>query len=1196
MRMYLTGFEDSVVLRFATMDLVRNQWRTFTYEVDTAGAYTPLPTGSPTTINVLAVNVEENSNRQPIPYRIPPGIERVQELSNNGVNLLQNEQAMSLQINNLEKHDSRAVFKTLNLDLREYGKLDMFIHAESGLKQSPQLQNGQVAAIIRIGQDFLDNYYEVKIPLQITQFNIAATAEQIWPDSNNLNLILNDLIQLKIRRDGKTSNIAGYYSELIGNRTYALKGNPNLGEVQGILIAIENETTNTISTEVWVNELRLSQINDHGGHAALARVDMQLADLGTLSVSANTYSYGFGSIDQQINQRAKNDMSQFDAALNIDAGKLLPHKMGVTIPVYASINKTILTPEYDPYDLDILYTDKLKLAGNKSDSVKKAAADITTIKTINFTNVRFGQNGSKPRLWSISNFDFSYSYTEFDETNPLILFNNVKKYRGGFGYTYNASSKFKEPFKNLIKNKSAWLAPIKDINYNFIPSLISFRTDINRQYGIFVPRIVNTYDSKVEQVDTTYDKFFTFDRYYDLRWDLTRSLNLDFSATAFATVDEPYGQLNTKEKKDSVRQNFFHAGRNTLYQQHGTLSYNIPLAKIPALDWITARYSYMTSYNWIGASLLAVNLGNTIENTQQNNLTGEFDFTHLYSKSKFLNAVNQASSGEENQNGNTNANPNSTIQPPKPKSQVIRDSAGNKLKGFEKRHALQKWRQQKRDYRKQQRQNKEEGAMNGAEKIAGQLLTMVKHASVSYNTNYDSRVPGITTGTGVLGQNQATNQPGFGYIFGKQPDTTWLNQKAKEGVITRDSLFNLLYTQDYQQQINLTAQVEPIREFNVDVNIQKTFSKNYSELYKNLSPIPEVDSFQHLNPMAGGGFSVSYISFQTLFRKSDPNQISQTFQEFQNSRIIIANRLAKANKYWIDSGSKRTVDGFPLGYGRYQQDVLLPAFIAAYTGKDPNTVSLINESGSGIKSNPFSGIHALPNWRLTYTGLTRIPALSDIFSNITITHGYNSTFSQNSFTSALLYYDPLHLGQPAFLDTVSGNYIPFYLIPNLTIQEQFAPLIGFDITTTDQTSLRFEYAKSRQLSLSLYDYQLSEVRSSSVTFGGTYRRKGVDMPFKLPFIKAKPGQTDLNVTLDLSLRNDLQTNSRLDQPTAYSTGGQKTISIQPSFDYLINNRIDLKFYFDQQRIIPYISTSAPIINTRAGIELRISIAPTTPGQ
>jgi len=1183
MRMYMTGFEDSVVvLRFATLDLVRNQWRTFTYNVDTVGAYAPVTSNS--SINVLAVNVEENSNRQPIPYVIPPGIERVQELSNNGVNLLQNEQAMSLQINNLEKKTSRAVFKTLDLDLRQYGQMDMFIHAESGLKQSPPLANGNVDAVIRIGQDFLDNYYEVKIPLQITQFG-STTAEQIWPDSNNLNLALNDLVQLKLRRDSKNYPITGYYTEAVGNRNYSVKGNPNLGDVQGILIAIENETTNTISTEVWVNELRLSKIDEKGGYAALGRVDMQLADLGTLTASANTYSYGFGSIDQQISQRALDNMFQYDAALNLDLGKLTPQKLGFSIPVYASINKTILTPEYDPYDLDVLYRDKLNMTNNR-DSVKKAATDITTIKTVNFTNVRFGQPGAKTRLWSISNFDFSYSYTEFDETNPTVLKNDIKKYHGGLGYTFNAPSKFKEPFKNVIKNHSAWLAPIRDFNFNYVPSLLSVRYDINRQYGIFIPRIVDTYDSKIERVDTTYDKYFTMDRYYNLRWDFTRSLNLDFSAIANARIDEPYGQLDTKAKKDTVEENFFQAGRNTMYQQHATISYNIPFSKLPITDWINAHYSYTTTYSWTGASLLAVSLGNIIQNSQQNSLTGEFDFPRLYSKSKFFNAVSQPSD-----NTNNVANPNDSIQPPKPRAEILKDSAGNKLKGFEKRNALQKWRQQKRDYKKQQRKNKEQGQMNGAVKVAGQLITMVKHVSVSYNTGYDSRVPGITTGTGYLGQNQASNQPGYDYIFGRQPDSNWLNQKAREGVITKDSLFNLVYTQDYQQQINITGQLEPFREFNVDLNFQKTFSKNYSELFKNISSDPTNDNFSHLSPLAGGGFSVSYISFQTLFKKSNPNEVSQTFQKFQDDRIIIAKRLANANSYWDKTFQG---DGFPTGYGRYQQDVLLPSFIAAYTEKDPNSIPLINQDNSSIKANPFNGIHALPNWRLTYTGLTRIPALANVFSNITITHGYNSTFSMNSFTSSLLYYDPLHLGQPAFIDPISGNYIPYFLIPNLTIQEQFAPLIGIDVTTNNQTALRFEYAKSRQLSLSLYDYQLSEVSSSSVTFGGTYRKHGVDLPFKFPFIKAKPGQTDLNVTLDLALRNDLQTNSRLDQPTAYSTGGQKTISIQPSFDYLINNRIDLKFYFDQQRIIPYISTSAPITNTRAGIELRISIAPPGP--
>ena len=1187
-RMYLTDFEDTTtVLRFASLDLVRNQWRTFTYKLDTVGSYTQI---TPNNIDVLAVNVEENSSREPIPYKIPPGIERVQTLGNNGVNLLQNEQSMSLKLTNLALHDSRAVFKTLNLDLRQYGEMSMFIHAEPTGTSISSLKSNDLTAVIRVGQDFLNNYYEIRIPLQLTDPRLGATAtpEQIWPDSNNLDIRLNDLVQLKLRRNSTPGGwpVDKIYREISGTKTISVYGNPNLGEVHGFLIGIENNATGIVSpvdAEVWVNELRLSHIDENGGWAALGRVDMQLADLGTLSLSANTYTQGFGTIEQKANERARNNMLQYDAALNIDLGRLLPKNSGITIPVYASINKTILTPEYDPYDLDVKYKYKLANAGDKKDSIKNVALDETTIKTINFTNVRFGQNAKKQRLWNISNFDFSYSFTQFEQTNPLILLNNVRKHRAGFGYTYNTTSKYYEPFKRLIKNKSQWLGLIRDINFNPAPSLISFRADINRQFGSYTPRIVNTYDSKVEQVDTTYDKYFTFDRYYNLRWDLTRSFNFDFSATNFARVDEPLGLLDTKAKKDSVRENFFKGGRNTLYQQRAVFSYNVPLAKLPLTDWINVRYNYTTTYNWIGASLLAYNLGNTIENSQQNALTGEFDFAKLYSKSKWLNKLSQPKEEGDNLD-NTNKPGGDTTIIIKPRADVIKG-----LKGHDKKVALRKWRAQKRLKRKQDRQNKEVTGPSGIARAGVQVVTMVKRVSVNYSEDYNSRVPGYTDSTKILGQNWSSMQPGLDYVFGKQPDTTWLNKKAREGVITKDSTFNLMYAQSFSQRLSLTAQLEPVKEFVIDVSLSKTFSKDYTELFKDTTGTG--NNFGHLGPYAGGGFSVSYISYQTLFKKYKPTEVSETFNKFQNYRKVIADRLAQSNQYWKNANSPRTADGYPLGYGRYAQDVLIPAFLAAYTDKDPNSISLVKESNPNIKSNPFSGIKPLPNWQITYTGLSKIPAVANVFSNITLSHGYNSTLSMNSFTSALLFADPYHYGVPAFIDTVSGNYIPFFLVPNITIQEQFSPLFGIDVTTSSQANLRFEFKKSRQLSLSLIDYQLSEVRSTEWTFGGSLRKHGVKLPFKIPFVKESENGNDINFSLDLAMRDDVQSNSRLDQANAYSTGGQKVISIRPAIDYVVNNRIDMKFYFDQQRTKPYISTSAPVTNTRAGLQLRISLAP-----
>lgn len=1196
-RLYLTDFEDSVVIRLARLDLVRNTWRQFTFNIDTTGSYTPVNNNTGTVINTLAVNLEENSSRQPVNYIMPPGIERVQILSNNGVNLQQNEQAMSLKINNLLTGDARGVFKTLNLDIRRYGKLSMFIHAESVPGQRT-IKDNEMNAIIRIGQDFLNNYYEIKIPLKITPPGTYTRGqeEKVWPVENNLDFSLRSLIDLKLKRNNAGISVSNIYRQVLDNKTISILGNPNLGEVRGILVAIENPFKPDgapVFTEVWMNELRLSQLDENGGWAALGRVDLTLADLGTVTVSANTHTQGFGTIEQRVNERAKDNLLQFDAAANIDAGKLVPKKARLSLPVYASINRTILTPQFDPYDLDIKYKEKLNNAPkDKRDSIKNAAVDQTTIKTINFTNVKILPGGSRPGLFKISNFDFNYSFSQITQTSPVILQNSVTKQRGGFGYTYVDQSKFIEPFKKIIRTQTPWLALFRDFNFNLKPSFLSFRADINRQFGEFIPRIVNTIDSKVERVDTTYDKYFTFDRFYAMRWDLSRSLNLDFNATNNARIDEPYGRLDTKAKKDTVRENFFKGGRNTLYQQKATLNYNIPLNKFPLTDWINARYSYGTSYNWIGASRLAISLGNTIENSQENSLNAQFNFASLYNKSKWLRALDNIPPPKPKPDPNKPADVKDTKKQnalgatiPE-KAEVIKG-----LKGKKKREALRKWRKMKRDARIAERLLKanQPTELNGFTRTVGKMITMVRNVNLQYAENYRSRLPGYMDSTQALGENFRSMAPGLDYVFGRQPDSNWLNKKAAQGLITRDSSFNFLFRQSFEQRFSITAQLEPIRELIIDVNLDKSFTKEYSELFKDTIGN---GTLRHLNPLASGGFSVSYIAFNTLFGSQNPNEISETFKTFQNNRQVISKRVAEQNPYWqaLPAGQKFTSDGYATGYGRYAQDVLVPAFIAAYTKKDPNSIALIRQSNPGISFNPFGGILPKPNWKLTYTGLSKFPALASIFSNIVITHGYNGNLSMNSFNSALLYQDPFRFNAPSFIDTVSGNYIPFFLVPNITMKESFEPLLGIDVTTVDQLNLKFEYRKSRQLSLSLIDYQLSESRSTEWTFGAGLRKKGVNLPFKLPGANSKKLQNDLNVRLDLSMRDVATSNSRLDQANAYGTGGQKEISIQPSIDYVLNNRINIKLFFDQRKVIPYISTSAPITNTRAGVNVRISLA------
>jgi len=528
------------------------------------------------------------------------------------------------------------------------------------------------------------------------------------------------------------------------------------------------------------------------------------------------------------------------------------------------------------------------------------------------------------------------------------------------------------------------------------------------------------------------------------------------------------------------------------------------------------------------------------------------DFTRLYNKSKWLRAIDQPRQPSQNA-----------------KNTFADSSSKNKTPSKKNPNALPE--------------------VGGLGRIIGKLFTSIKSVNATVSQNSHTRLPGYTDSTQMLGQNFKSMAPGFDFILGKQPDTTWLNNAAKKGLITRDSTFNDLFVQSFDQKISFSAQLSPVRDLTIDLNIDKTFSKNFTETFKDTTGTG--NHFSHLSPYIQGGFNVSYIALNTLFGKYDPNQVSSTFLKFQDYRQALSNRLGGINTYNKLAGNPTSADGYALGYGRYSVDVLVPAFIAAYTGQDPNKVSLIRQNNSNIKSNPFRNILPKPNWRITYNGLGRIKGLDKIFTNFSITHAYNASLGMNSFTSALIYQDVSRYGYPSFIDTVSNNYIPFFLIPNITIQEQFSPLIGLDMTFTNQLSLKFEYVKQRQLSLSLIDYQLSEVRSTEYTFGGGFRKRGLKLPFKVPFSKTDTKKLDneINFRLDFTVRDNVTSNSRLDQNSAFATNGSREVTISPTIDYYISNRINVKLYFDQRRVNPYISSSPPTVDTRAGVQVRISL-------
>ncbi|MDO6429710.1 cell surface protein SprA [Flavitalea sp. BT771] len=1145
-RMYLTGFEDTaVVCRFAKLELVRNSWRSFNYVIDTTGNYTLLPTSN-TVFNVTAVNIEQNSSRTPIAYVSPPGVRRQQELSNNNVNLLLNEQAMSLQICDLKQYDVRGVYKTTALDLRRYGTMDMFVHAEAA-GTGYVLSDYDLSAVVRIGSDFVSNYYEIKIPLKKTLAG-ATLDTDVWPEVNDLNLSLQRLIQLKINRNSHgTSNL--YYKETDANgKSYAILGNPNLGAVQAIFLGVQNvNNVSPVCTEVWFNELRLTDISQKGGWAAVGKVDIKLADLGTMNVSGSIRTAGFGAIDQSTNERSLDNNSQFDAATNLELGKLLPKKAAMSVPLYAGITKTTSTPQYDPFDLDIKLKDKVNgTPAAQKDSVKEQAVDQTTVTTVNLTNVHKNNTSGKPqKIWSVENFNVSYSYNRSEHHSPLAVEDELITNKATLAYNYTHTAKYWQPFRK-IKARTPWLALIRDFNLNPVPSVLGFQANVVRQFGAYRSRNIG---GPKDILPETYNKFFTFDRLYTLRWDLTRSLSVDFTATNRAWVDEDSGRLDKAARK-RMWSNFWKGGRTILYMQSANATYTLPLSKIPALDWTTVRAGYSSTYTWTGASQLATYLGNSIQNTQQRTLLADLDFTRLYSKWKLLGRLDQAGAAQ-----------------PKPPA-AGKDTGRNKQPTFQRPVPELK------------------GVARGLAKV----LTSLKHITFNYSDNSSSAIYGFLDSTKVLGMNLRDNQPGWGYVFGARPDTNFINKLGRKRLLTQDTTFNNQNIITYSQRITATATLEPVRDLHVSITFDKTFGKNYSELYKDTS---FGSGYSRLNPYMAGTFSISFISFNTLFEKYKPNELSSTFQKFENYRSVISQRLGSINKY---TGGLVGSDGYALGYGKYAQDVLIPAFIAAYTGKSPSTIALLNESGgSNVTSNPFSGYLPKPNWSISYTGLSRIPGLNKIFTSFNITNTYTSTLSMNSFNSQLNYQDPLGYGQPGFIDSISGNFVPYYQVPNITISEQFAPLLDVDMQFVNQLQAKVGYSKSRQLSLSLIDFQLSETHSTEITIGAGIRRRGVPLPFKMKMPGAKAAsnklQNDLTLRLDFSIRDNATSSSYLDQNASLPTGGQRVVTISPSIDYVLNNRINLKLYFDERRTTPKISTTPPITTIKGGLQLRISLAP-----
>lgn len=1114
MRMYMTDFTDTAILRFARLQLIRGEWRRYNAEKNPLKAIKDegvVGGIDNSLLDIGVVNIEDNGSKVPIPYVVPPGILREKDYSNFRSDTRQNEQSLLVKINNLKDGYSRAAYKTTINDFRSYKNLQFFIHAEGS-----DLRDGDVHGIIRIGTDYQDNYYEYDIPLKITNIG-TRDPELIWPASNRVNIEFKLLQNAKAARNNALANgtlqsVNIPFSITMGGAKITIKGQPDLSKVRTLMLGVRNPLKSDAfinddgldkTAEVWFNELRVTNFDERGGWAATARLNAQLADFGDVTISANKTTVGFGSLEQRVSELRRQDDQFLDIASSFELGKFFPERAGIKLPVSVNYSSQIGTPQYDPANPDIELKNSLEgVDAQRKRDILDYARNVTVRKGLNFSNIRKIKTNpnAKNHLWDIENFDASFSYNEFNHHDFINKNNLQKNYRGSFGYNYGSKSKFITPLQKLIKSNN--LAILRDFNFNLLPSLLNFRIEVDRLYSENSLRGNNDPNNFIP-VNTTFNKNFLINRLYGISWDLSKSLKLDINATNLGVVDEPEGRI-TGLKRDTLWQNLKRLGRTTDYNHSLNLSYTVPINKIKLLNFINLVTTYQTQFNWKSEPLLSldnpdINFGNSVQNQRAIQINPTLNFQNLYSKFGFY------------------------------KDLYSTDST----------------------------------AKNTFSKTLLRVLLSLKNVTGTYTKNEGTFLPGYLPRTNLFGYDFDANAPGIGFILGSQNDIR--NKAIDNGWITKDTLQNQLYINTLDKKLNLRGTLEPFNDLRIELTAFKNESRNYSSNFK-YSDFN--NGFANLGGVTTGNYSVSFVAVRTIFKDKNSESVSSVFQQFLANREIVSKRLGAQNP-----NSTNTTGEYADGYGKNSQDVMVAAFLAAYQGKN----------ASSVKLNSFPKI-PVPNWRLSYNGLTKIDWFNNLFDAVDITHGYTSTYNVNSFNSLIRYAEAN--GASSVRD-VNGNFLPTYQFSQVTIFEQFTPLIGIDVRMKNSMTANAEYRKSRALSFGITNSQLAQQNDEAFVFGFGYRTANFRFPFGL--FKSFNLKNDLNFTLDVAIRDNKTVIYRADVNESEVSTGSKNITYRPSIDYVINQRFNLRLFYDTNITKPYTSQTFITAFSNFGINLKFTI-------
>ena len=1263
MRMFLTGFKKPIVLRFGTLDLVRGEWRTYDQQLSAA---------SGGTLEASAVNLEENAEKTPVNYVLPPGISREQDPSQPQL-VESNEQALSLVVRNLTSGEAKAVYKNTTLDLRQYKRIQMFTHANALEQNTTNLKDRELAVFIRLGSDYKNNYYEYEIPLTLTaprsnyNRNVPADRKLVWPEENMFDVALSIFTNLKKERNkakaqGMASYMAPYsaYDSEHPNNKLTIVGNPSLGEVKTMMIGVRNNSGDVKSGEVWVNELRLKEHNNKGGWAANANLNIQLSDFGSVNATGRYVSEGFGGLEDGVASRSTDNYGTYSVTTSLEMGKFFPDKAKVSIPVYYSVTKEKTSPKYNPMDTDMELKDALDAAGSKTerDSIENIAVTKVTQTNFSVSNARVGIATKRhPMPYDPANFSFTYSHAHQHTTGETTVREQRDNWRGALDYSWTPVYKSWEPFKK-IKNKSKWLDILKRFGLNWLPQNLAFNTEMTHETYELQERDMESLTKS--QLPITFSDQFLWNREFALRWDLTKNLHMNFQSATHAQVDVPYPDVNTDLYADQ-----YHAWKDSVYRsavlnsvrtwgtpldysQSFTASYKVPLNLLPVFDWVNTDASYSSNYSWERGmeDENGNSYGNTVNTHRELTLNGSFNLVKLYNHVPFLKKVNEKfnrtmsrSQYERKKQEKEKKKKDAKELAADPKKALPKNK-----KAFEKEITLlpdttlsiRHGKNSKRlivsaktadgklfpiKYKKvDNNQIKLISKVDSAQKIkisvlakepleekswyktwqtVARLAMMVRNVSFNYRSSYQLTLPGFTPSIGdAFGQKKVGSMaPGLDFAFGLVDDDYIGKARENDWLLRNDSVATPATTSK-TDNLQLRMTLEPVKDLKIDLSAVRTQTTQKSIQYM-YEGIPTTQS---------GSFQMSTISLSTAFEgMGDANSgyRSKTFEKFVNSLAGYRDRVEAqyaGTVYPAGSalgGGKFDASRTPVN--QYSGDVMIPAFLNAYTSMGGNSLSLFPALS-----------RLLPNWTVRYSGLGKLPWFRDHFKSVNINHSYKSIFAVGSYNSYSTYQEYMN-GLGFINDASTGNPSPssMFNISQVSINEAFSPLLGMDVTFNNNMTLKGEYRQTRVLNLSMTSVQLNEALSKDWVIGMGYRINNFSL-FEggARKLKAKMGagnrkdnrnatvnsqqmrgtNHDLNLRLDFSFRKQAAIVRDIASMTSSASSGNNALKLSFSADYTFSKLLTMSFYYDRQTNTPLLSSSSyPTTTQDFGLSIKFSL-------